>query len=259
MPRTELPSWTADQHFGTNSHETGGKLGRIAPHRNALPGGNDCHYLAAMTTTFRAATPRDADFLGWAMVTAARGHMSRGWFDIVLRRDETFCTAFAAKLAVARPRSWWHYSFFTVAEVDGTVACAACAFPDTAPYMVSNEAMAEASQKMGIGKAEQAELWPRGKFILSATSGEDDCWTIENVATAVAFRGRGVAQALINHMLETMRRRGPSHAQISFLIGNEPAEHCYRACGFQFAEDKTATEFEAAMGVPGLRRLAREL
>jgi ribosomal protein S18 acetylase RimI-like enzyme len=212
-----------------------------------------------MTTTFRAATPRDADFLGWAMVMAARGHLSRGWFDIVLRRDEAFCVAYAAKLATTKPRSWWHYSLFTVAEVDGKLASAACAFPDSAPYMVSGEAMAEASDKMGIAKAEQAELWPRGSFILSATTGEDDCWTIENVATAVEFRGQGVAHTLIEHMLETMRRRGPNHAQISFLIGNEPAEHCYRACGFQFAEDKTAAEFEAAMGVPGLRRLAREL
>jgi ribosomal protein S18 acetylase RimI-like enzyme len=212
-----------------------------------------------MTTTFRAATPRDADFLGWAMVMAARGHLSRGWFDIVLRRDEAFCIAFAAALANAKARSWWHYSLFTIAEVDGKVASAACAFPNSAPYMLSIEAMAEASDKTGIGKAEQAELWPRGSFILSAISGEDDCWTIENVATAIEFRGQGVAQALINHMLSAMRRRGPNHAQISFLIGNAPAEHCYRACGFQFAEDKTATEFEAAMSVPGLRRLAREL
>jgi ribosomal protein S18 acetylase RimI-like enzyme len=212
-----------------------------------------------MTMTFRAATPRDADFLGWAMVMAARGHLSRGWFDIVLRRDEAFCIGFAAKLAVAKARSWWHHSLFTIAEVDGKVASAACAFPDSAPYMVSGEAMTEASDKTGIGKGEQAELWPRGSFILSAISGEDDCWTIENVATAVEFRGQGVAQALINHMLGAMRRRGPSHAQISFLIGNAPAEHCYRACGFQFAEDKTAADFEAAMGVPGLRRLAREL
>lgn len=212
-----------------------------------------------MTATFRAATPRDADFLGWAMVMAARGHLDRGWFDIVLERDEAFCVAFAAKLAVAKAKSWWHHSFFTVAEVDGKVASAACAFPDSAPYMVSREAMAEASDQTGIGKAEQAQLWPRGSFILSATTGEDDCWTIENVATAVEFRGQGVAQALIGHMLEAMRRRGPNQAQISFLIGNEPAEHCYRACGFQFAEDKTAAEFEAAMGLPGLRRLAREL
>lgn len=210
-----------------------------------------------MTTTFRPATGNDAEFLGWAMFMAARGHLARGWFDIVLSRPDQFCTAFCARLANAKAKSWWHHSFFTLAEVDGRAACAACMFPDDAPYMVSGEAMAEASAVMGIGESEQAELWPRGAFIMSATSGEDDCWTIENVATWPEFRGRGVARALIEHMLRG--RHGPRRVQISFLIGNTPAERCYRACGFEFAEDKTAKEFEAQMGVPGIRRLARDL
>jgi ribosomal protein S18 acetylase RimI-like enzyme len=212
-----------------------------------------------MTTTFRPATPDDAEFLGWAMLMAARGHLSRGWFDIVLQRPENFCIEFGAKLANAQAKSWWHHSFFTIAELDGEVAAAACIFPDEAPYMVSGQAMAEAARVTGIGEAEQAQLWPRGAFILTATSGEDDCWTIENVATRPAFRGRGIAASLIRHLLVEMKTAGPSRAQISFLIGNTPAEKCYRACGFEFAEDKVAKEFEAAMGVPGLRRLARAL
>ncbi|MEJ0026368.1 MAG: GNAT family N-acetyltransferase [Rhizomicrobium sp.] len=212
-----------------------------------------------MIATFRPATPDDSRFLGWAMFMAARGHMPRGWFDIVLQRPIEFGVAFCARLANAQARSWWHHSFFAVAEVDGAPAAAACAFPDDAPYMVSGEAMAEASDRMGIGKAEQAELWPRGSFILKATTGEDDCWTVENVATWPDYRGRGVARALIAHMLDDMRGAGPKRAQISFLIGNAPAEHSYRACGFTFAEDKTDKDFAAAMGVPGIRRLARDL
>ncbi|MBS0470534.1 MAG: GNAT family N-acetyltransferase [Proteobacteria bacterium] len=212
-----------------------------------------------MTTTFRPATPADAAFIGRSQVMAARGHLSRGWFEIVLQRDEDFCIAFAAKLAIAKSVSWWHYSFVTIAEVDGAVAAAACTYPDSAPYMVANAAMTEASDAMGLSKAEQAQLWPRGSFILSATTGEENCWTIENVATKPEFRGRGVAAALIRHMLDDMSESGPKRAQISFLIGNVPAERCYSACGFVFAEDKTAEEFEAAMGVPGLRRMARDL
>ncbi len=210
-----------------------------------------------MQTIFRPATSKDADFLGWAMFMAARGHLARGWFDIVLQRPEAFCVGYCARLATARAKSWWHHSFFTIAEVDGQVASGACAFADDAPYMVSGKAMAEASQLCGIGHVEQEQLWPRGSFIMSATSGEDDCWTIENVATVPKFRGRGVAAALIAHMLGALS--GPRRAQISFLIGNAPAEKCYLSCGFEFAEDKTAKEFETAMGVPGIRRLARAL
>ena len=212
-----------------------------------------------MSTTFRPASADDAKFLGWAMFMAARGHLPRGWFDIVLRRPVEFGVAVCARLANAKPRSWWHHSFFTIAEVDGVPAAAACAFPDEAPYMVSGDAMAEASEAMGIAEVEQAELWPRGAFILSATTGEEDCWTIENVATWPDFRGRGVARALIEHMLGEMRSKGPARAQISFLIGNAPAEACYRACGFEFAEDKMDKDFAAAMGVPGIRRLVRDL
>ncbi len=65
--------------------------------------------------------------------------------------------------------------------------------------------------------------------------------------------------ALIARMLGDMRGNGPKRAQISFLIGNAAAEKCYRASGFEFAEDKTAKDFEAAMGVPGIRRLARDI
>ena len=210
-----------------------------------------------MTTTFRPATADDAKFLGWAMFMAARGHLPRGWFDIVLQRPVEFGVAFCARLANAKAKSWWHHAFFTIAEVDGVPAAAACAFADNAPYMVSGEAMTEASQRMGIAKAEQEQLWPRGRFMMSATSGEDDCWTIENVATWPEHRGRGIARALIEHMLGAMSE--PRRAQISFLIGNAPAEKCYRACGFEFADDKLAKDFEAAMGVPGIRRLARDL
>ena len=216
-------------------------------------------YCVLMSTSFRPATPDDAEFLGWVMLMAARGHLARGWFDIVLQRPEEFCIAFCAHLANAKAKSWWHHSFFTVAEVDGQPASAACAFPDDAPYMVSGDAMAEASRKTGIGAEEQAQLWPRGAFIMSATTGDDDCWTIENVATRPEFQGKGVARALIGHMLANAMRSGPKRAQISFLIGNSPAEKCYRACGFTFAEDKTAKDFEAAMGVPGIRRFVRAI
>lgn len=212
-----------------------------------------------MDTRFRSANPDDAAFLGWAIVIAARGHLKRGWFDIVLQRPEEFCITFCARLANARARSWWHHSFFTVAEVDGTLAAAACAFPDETPYHVSGEAMAEAAARSGIDAAEQAQLWPRGQFIMSATSGDSKCWTIENVATRPDFRGRGIATGLIRNVLSNMYASGPSGAQISFLIGNDPAERCYRGCGFSFAEDKTSEEFGAAMGVPGIRRLQRSL
>jgi ribosomal protein S18 acetylase RimI-like enzyme len=212
-----------------------------------------------MSLTIRPAEPRDAAFLGWACVAAARSQLARGWFDIVLRRDEAFVLEFAKCLTLAKARSWWHWSLFHVAEVDGALASAMCGFGDEAVYGASGAAMAEASDKMGIDAAEQAQLWPRGAFVITTATSEDDAWTIENVATAPAFRGTGVTLALLEKKLDIARAAGFRRAQISFFIGNTRAEKAYRKAGFVFAEEKRAPEFEAALGTPGTIRLARDI
>jgi len=212
-----------------------------------------------MPITIRPATPNDAPFLGWACVMAARSQLERGWFEIVLQRDEAFCVEFATCLTLAKARSWWHWSLFHVAEVDGALASAMCGFGDESVYYVSHEAMAEAGDKMGIPKSEQAQFWPRGKFIVSPATGEDGAWTIENVATKPDFRGSGVTSALLEAELGVARTAGFKRAQISFFVGNDRAEKTYAKAGFRFAEEKHAPDFEAALGIPGVRRFARNL
>ena len=210
-----------------------------------------------MSMVVRRAEPRDAGFLGWASVVAARSHLTRGWFDVVLRRDDAFVMAFAAHLARANARSWWHWSVFRVAELDGKVAAAICGFGDDSFYRESGAAMIEASERMGLPQSEQEELWPRGAFILSATTSEPGAWTIENVATSPAFRRKGLVQALLENELRIALAAGHRKAQISVLIGNTPAERAYQKSRFVFAEEKRAAEFEAALGSPGTRRFTR--
>ena len=207
----------------------------------------------------RPARPEDAAFLGWASYEAARGHLKRGWFDIVLQRDEAFCLEFSRRLSIARVKSWWHWSLFSVAEVNGVLASALCGFGDESVYYASREAMHEASERMGIGHAEEAQFWARGSFIVSCVSSEPGAWTIENVGTRPEYRGTGVTQVLLQHELERARAAGFKRAQISFLIGNHRAERAYRKAGFAFAEEKRAPDFEAAIQAPGLRRLARDI
>ena len=190
---------------------------------------------------------------------ASRSQLKRGWFEIVLRRDDAFCFEFAKYLTIAKARLWWHYSLFLVAEVDGTVAAALCGFGDESVYANSSAAMAEAADKMGIAKDEQAQFWPRGAFIISPATGEDDTWTIENVATKPEYRGRGLVGALMAREFDVARAAGFNRAQISFFMGNDPAARAYAKAGFTFAEEKTAPDFEAALGIPGITRFARDL
>ena len=215
--------------------------------------------LAVMTWILRPAKESDAAFCGWAAVMAARSQMSRGWFDIVLEREETFVFAFAKELALAKARSWWHWSLFHVAEVDGEVVSAMCGFGDNSYYYASRAAMAEASDKVGLSKTEQAELWPRGSFIAVTATSEPGAWTIENVATLPAARGSGVSGALLDKELDVARAAGFKRAQVSFFIGNTRAARLYEKAGFAFAEERRSAEFEAAMGTPGTIRYVRDI
>lgn len=209
--------------------------------------------------SIRRAQPEDAAFLGWASYEAARGHLERGWFDIVLQRDRAFCIEFARRLTIAAARSWWHWSLFSVAEVDGMVTSAMCGFGDESVYRVSRDAMREAADGMSIDPVEQAQFWPRGAFIVSCSTSEPGAWTIENVATIPEHRGSGITEQLLQYEFKRAHDAGFRRAQISFLIGNESAEHAYRKVGFEFAEDKTSPDFQAAIGSPGLRRLAQDI
>ena len=213
-----------------------------------------------MATILRPAEPRDAEFLGWACVVAARSQLKRGWFEIVLQTDdEAYVVTFAKYLVLAKSRSWWHWSLFHVAEVDGVLASAMCGFGDESVYHASSDAMAEASDKMHIPKAEQAQFWTRGRFIVSPSTSERGAWTIENVGTKPEFRGTGVTHALLEKELDVARAAGFKRAQISFFMGNTPAERAYTKAGFVFAEEKRAKDFEDAMGIPGIKRFARNL
>jgi translation initiation factor 4G len=212
-----------------------------------------------MNPIFRPAEPRDAEFLGWASVMASRSQLRRGWFEIVLQRDDAFCFEFAKYLTLAKAVSWWHWSLFLVAEAEGEVAAALCGFGDGSVYSASNAAMAEAADKMGIPKTEQAQFWPRGAFIISPATSETGAWTIENVATSPKFRGQGLATQLVEKDLAVARRKGFKRAQISYFMGNEPAARAYSKAGFVFAEEKTAPDFEAALGIPGVTRVARDI
>jgi translation initiation factor 4G len=213
-----------------------------------------------MNWTLRAATPDDAAFLGYACVASARSQMPRGWFDIIFPdRDEAFLLDFAKQLTLAKAVSWWHWSLFRVGVVDGTVATAMCGFGSSQYYYASREAMTEASEKMGISKSEQAQLWPRGSFIGVTATSEPNCWTIENVATKPEFRGTGVSHALVENELDTARAAGFRRAQVSFFIGNTRAERLYAKSGFKYAEEKRSADFERAMGTPGTIRYARDI
>jgi hypothetical protein len=101
-----------------------------------------------MAIRTRLARESDAPFLAWVILTAARSHREKGWFDIVLRRPERDCLEYLGRLTLTSTRSWWHSSRFRVAEVDGQAAGALCAFRAGDGYPLSQPAMVEVARSL---------------------------------------------------------------------------------------------------------------
>jgi len=87
----------------------------------------------------------------------------------------------------------------------------------------------------------------------------NDRWVVEYVAAKPDARGKGVAGRLLDAVLERGRTLGHKSAQISFLIGNTPAQRCYERAGFRVVDEKRHADFEAIFGRPGTARMWRDL
>jgi ribosomal protein S18 acetylase RimI-like enzyme len=208
----------------------------------------------------RPARPEDAGFIARNILAAQRGHRPRGWFDVALDLPETQCLAFVERVATARRQSWWHVSQFIIADVEGEPAAALCAVPAAGTRAAALSALEEVADRTGLDASEPAAIFRRGAYTAGCwVQGGDGDWQVEHVASLPSCRGRGLVQALLGRVLAAGKAAGFTRASISFLIGNEPAEHCYAKAGFTFAEEKRDPAFEALIGAPGFRRFARAI
>ena len=208
----------------------------------------------------RPARREDAPFLAWCVLAAGRAHLQRGWYDIALGLDEQGCLGALTRLVSTDTPSWWRYDRWLVAEVEGAPAAGLAAF-GSAAFADSEAAMTEALGGVGWSADQIGQVWMRGAYVFSCTSPPDDkeAWVIENVACRPEHRGKGLVGALIARALEQGRRQGFPEAQISFVIGNHPAERAYAKAGFQPVEERRHPDFEAAVGSPGLKRWGQRL
>jgi ribosomal protein S18 acetylase RimI-like enzyme len=213
-----------------------------------------------MAFTIRRARIDDANFIARTILSAQRGHVARGWFDIALDWPEPRCLAFVEQIATAQTQSWWHVSQFIVAEVDGEPAAALCAMPAAGTVSAGRSAITEVAEHFGLTASETAAVFRRGAYAAGCwiQGGEAD-WLIEHVASLPMYRGGGLVQALIERALVAGKSAGFARASISFLIGNEAAQRCYAKAGFTFAEEKRDRDFEAMTNAAGFRLFERHI
>jgi ribosomal protein S18 acetylase RimI-like enzyme len=166
------------------------------------------------------------------------------------------------KVARSSQMHWCHSSKFWIADVDGKPAAALCGFtPATENTLaLANAALCVAADELGYSESKMAGISERLEIALSGLP-EDlpTVWGVENVAVLPEYRGKGLVDRLLTRVLEEGMEHGFKHAQILCLIGNERAERVWIRNGFKVQHQQTSKAFEALMGCPGTKLLARDL
>jgi ribosomal protein S18 acetylase RimI-like enzyme len=214
-----------------------------------------------MAFRIRSGRADDADFLAWVMFSASRAHLARGLWDLIIGADEAGCLDYLKRLAVAEPRSLYHYESFLVAESDGTPAAALCGFETQGAWEIVGDAMANVQRDLGWtdtdAMASYQRIAPIWTACMPSDAGAD--FAVESVATLPEYRRRGLVRALLDAVLEDAVRRGSKLAQITTYLGNDAAQSAYEKSGFHVLDKKRCSELETILGVPGFLRLTRAL
>jgi ribosomal protein S18 acetylase RimI-like enzyme len=218
-----------------------------------------------MDVHIRRANSGDTEFLAAVTLSASRGHLPRGLWDLIIGADEAGCLDYLKRLASAEPRSLYHYESYLIAEVAGCRAATLCGFetgsksPDA--WSMVGDAMSNVRRDLGWTEPQVAASYQRVAPIWTACMPPDvgADFGIENVATLPEYRRRGLIGALIHEMLHTANGRGCRLAQITTYLGNDAAVAAYEKSGFRILDEKRCTEVQKILGVPGFIRLTRDI
>ena len=215
-----------------------------------------------MEIAIRAAISDDADFLAWAILTAARGNLTKPsvWEQLISGSQQDRVTLLA-DLIVAEPSCIAHFEGFVIAEHQGLPIAAACGYiaAEKTPEAFTS-ALLSVVEKAGWGHQQQLELLEGFKvFSRCLPMGHQRNWVLEYIATKPDYRGSGVTGELLKDLLECGREAGATTAQVAYFVGNEAAKKSYTKLGFIKTHEILDSEFESQYGVPGVVHMNLDL
>ncbi len=209
----------------------------------------------------RPATPDDARFLAWVIHAAGRSHLPTGIWDIALPGADEDRLDVLAAITTTRLLHFAHWTRFLVCEVDGASVAALSAYE--AEEFGGDKlglAMNEAFTTLGWGQDEMLAVLRRmAPFASLHFPTPANLWIVEWVATLPEYRGRGLVGALLLEIFEAGREAGFAKSQIGYFLGNTPAKNAYEKVGYRYVDEYRHSDWEAALGCPGVARMHLDL
>ncbi|MGI9629292.1 MAG: GNAT family N-acetyltransferase [Longimicrobiales bacterium] len=205
----------------------------------------------------RRARPGDAPFLAWAILSASRGHLSRGTWDFIWGFEEDELLEFLEYLVLSETPHWCHHSRFLVAETGaGEPIAALSAF---APEIDGPQALGpvalQAATDFGLSGAELLESFGNANAVRDAVPAyRPDVWAIENVACLPEYRGVGIVGRLLQRAKSEGLARGFTKLQANVFSDNVVAQQAYRKSGFELDEELTSSVLKEQLGTQGMQR-----
>ena len=215
-----------------------------------------------MNIYIRNACIEDASFLARSILIAGRAHVKKGIWEVVLGLPEEQCLCFLQYIVITGPPHLFHYSCYFIAETDDNIPAGSLGSynPQKMGYQALQQAIPEVYNKLKLPEKVSREANERAARIMACLPQEiDNAWVIDSVATLPAYRGRGIAESLLQKVLAEGKKQGYKLSQVNIYIGNEPALQLYQKIGFAIIEEKRDKYFEEHIGSPGMLSLVRQL
>jgi translation initiation factor 4G len=194
-------------------------------------------------------------------LTAARSHRPFGFWDLAFPGPERARIETIADMVRRDAASFLCFDGFLVAERDAVPLAALSAYDSKhKPIDAFRATMLEVLVAREWSPDHIGLLAQRTAPAMSCfPDSPEGTWVVEWVAVKPEARGKGVAHQLLLEILERGRRERYENAQISYLIGNDPARTAYERVGFETVEEIRKPDFESALGAPGIARMKLRL
>jgi len=208
----------------------------------------------------RPAGIEDCRALAYHAYLAGKSHMNKSVYDLMFPGVPGPADArltLIENLLQTQVKSWFHYTFCSVAEVEGQVAGSLCHYHNRDS---AYELIGPALMELGWDREELKAMLERMQPVFNVEFEQsDDSMIIENAAVSPKFRRHGLLSALLSDAIDLARGQGFKDLQLGVFIGNKPAQSAYEKIGFKAIGEKTDPAFEQQMGSPGMLQMKLDL